>query len=630
MIYAYIFLQYTPSRRSIKGQVFRFMKYHQPTLLILIVLISCIPVWGYAQPHRVELVSGSGKPSAFEQIDRDLSLGLLDAKQGVTQKLLRLFNPQGSMPIYRELPLGDHPARCATPLLLEARAKGVNMEALLNASARITASPQNDTLWHVSPMKLFRVRYFTTGSNAVPPIDENANGIPDYPEQAALAADSSYRHMVTRLGYKDPFPLKNKPILIVMEQLPAGTYGYVDDFGGANAKIFVRNNYNTPEFLKNTDSNKALGALKVTVAHELKHILQSVVIERYSNPGAWIEMDATLMEEVVYDNVNDYYNYLNSSQSVFRAPAKTVVPGNYYHSSWALYYEERFGTTFWVDVWKEFERQHPNPHQLNAMANIITAKTSTATQELTRNYLWHLASGKFVRKQYGFSEARHYPDLKLDSTIIAQDADIQFDVVNIPPYAGRAYMLDFTKLTKGFLVNEGLSFYLKNNADNLNLGLGLLAFYSDSTATELIPMRSSAQELLLNPKFDYSRVERIGVVVVNAGSTVTGGTISLKRRIQVGIEDRDPTLPKAAILLPNYPNPFNPQTLIPFTLAQAGQIRLEVIDLQGRVLQVLEQGYRKAGRYEHRFDGQALASGVYMVRLVAGQEVQTRKITLLK
>ena len=606
------------------------MKYTFYPLLLHLVIFIGMPFTVYAQGQRPDLFSNADKRSAFEQIDYDVSIGLLDAKQGVTQKLLRLFKPESTLSTYRELPLGDHPVRCATPLLLEARAKGVNTEVLLSSSARITSSLQNDTLWHLSPMKQFKVRYFTTGSNAVPAIDENGNGIPDYPEQAALAADSSYRHMVTRLGFKDPFPLKNKPILIIMELLPSGTYGYVDDFSGANAKMYIRSNYNTPEFIKNTDSNKAIGALKVTVAHELKHILQSVVIERYSNPGSWVEMDATLMEEIVYDNVNDYYNYLNSSQSVFRAPSRTVIPGNYYHSSWALYYEERFGNAFWVDVWKEFERQHPNPHQLNAMSNLITAKTSTVTQELTRNYLWHLASGKYVRKQYGFSEAKHYPDIKLDSIVIAQDADIQFDVLNVPVYAGRAYMLDFTKMTKGFLVNEGLSFYLKNNSDNINLGFGLLAFYSDSTAAEIIPMRSSAQELLLNPKLDYSRLERIGVVVVNAGSISTGATISLKRRIQVGIEDTDPTLPTTLSLYPNYPNPFNPQTTIPFALAQAGDMRLEVIDVHGRVVQRLEQGYRQAGRYEHTFDARQLASGVYIVRLMAGQEIRTQKITLLK
>jgi hypothetical protein len=283
-----------------------------------------------------------------------------------------------------------------------------------------------------------------------------------------------------------------------------------------------------------------------------------------------------------------------------------------------------------VEVWKEFERQNPTPHQLNTMTSLVSAKSSTFAQELTRNYLWHLASGLQTRKGYGFSEGRYYPDIKLDSTVIAQNPDIQLDFQAIPPYAGRAYMLDFTKMPQGFPVNEALTFYLKNSVDNLQLSLGLLAFYKDSTVAEIIPLRTSAQELLVKPKLDYSRLEKIGMVLVNSGSTTTGGTISLKRQIQVGLNPDESLLPTTSQVLPSYPNPFNPRTSIPYTLSQAGYYRLDVIDMQGRIVQILEEGHRKPGTYEHVFEAQGLATGIYLVRLRAGQHLSTQKITLIK
>lgn len=88
---------------------------------------------------------------------------------------------------------------------------------------------------------------------------------------------------------------------------------------------------------------------------------------------------------------------------------------------------------------------------------------------------------------------------------------------------------------------------------------------------------------------------------------------------------------------PNYPNPFNPVTSIPFTLSGSAAVYLEVFDLLGRRITAIETGdVFAAGVYERVFDATGLASGVYVVRLrirpvTAGSEmVLHRKMTLLK
>jgi len=83
-------------------------------------------------------------------------------------------------------------------------------------------------------------------------------------------------------------------------------------------------------------------------------------------------------------------------------------------------------------------------------------------------------------------------------------------------------------------------------------------------------------------------------------------------------------------LLPNYPNPFNPATTIEYQLSQNTQVLLEVYDVSGRRVQVLANDTRPAGHYSAEFDGSNLASGMYMVRFQADNEVQIRKITLIK
>lgn len=85
------------------------------------------------------------------------------------------------------------------------------------------------------------------------------------------------------------------------------------------------------------------------------------------------------------------------------------------------------------------------------------------------------------------------------------------------------------------------------------------------------------------------------------------------------------------ILESNHPNPFNPLTDIPFEVRQQPvPIRLSVHDLTGREVAVLMQETVGPGRYTVQFDGQSLASGVYIVVLDAGFTRQTRMMTLLK
>jgi hypothetical protein len=83
------------------------------------------------------------------------------------------------------------------------------------------------------------------------------------------------------------------------------------------------------------------------------------------------------------------------------------------------------------------------------------------------------------------------------------------------------------------------------------------------------------------------------------------------------------------------PNPFNPQTTIEYTVAGTGRVRLGVYDAAGRLVRLLVDAPREAGRYAESwagFDerGAAAASGVYFIRLEADGRVEVRKAVLAK
>ncbi len=103
----------------------------------------------------------------------------------------------------------------------------------------------------------------------------------------------------------------------------------------------------------------------------------------------------------------------------------------------------------------------------------------------------------------------------------------------------------------------------------------------------------------------------------------------------VGVGD---TPSVGSLLGANYPNPFNPSTTVPYTVPagrDGAAVRLDVLDLRGRVVRTLVNGARAAGDHTAVFDGLdaagvSLPSGAYLARLRVGGMEQMRVMTLVK
>jgi len=80
----------------------------------------------------------------------------------------------------------------------------------------------------------------------------------------------------------------------------------------------------------------------------------------------------------------------------------------------------------------------------------------------------------------------------------------------------------------------------------------------------------------------------------------------------------------------NYPNPFNPKTVISYQLPVVSNVKLAVLDILGRELTVLVNEKEEGGSYEVQFDASGLATGVYLYRITAGSFTQTRKMLVVK
>ena len=115
---------------------------------------------------------------------------------------------------------------------------------------------------------------------------------------------------------------------------------------------------------------------------------------------------------------------------------------------------------------------------------------------------------------------------------------------------------------------------------------------------------------------------------------------SYARGIQVLEQLARALTPETTALLANYPNPFNPETWIPYQLAKAADVTVTIYASDGNVVRTLALGHQAAGMYKNRTQaaywdgknelGESVASGLYFYTLTAGEFTATRKMLILK
>lgn len=111
----------------------------------------------------------------------------------------------------------------------------------------------------------------------------------------------------------------------------------------------------------------------------------------------------------------------------------------------------------------------------------------------------------------------------------------------------------------------------------------------------------------------------------------------LEELIRAGLSQQ---IPATSSIFQNYPNPVNPETWIPFALSDRGHVTINIYNLSGQLVRILEIGELEAGSYKSKgraaywdgkdTSGQEVASGVYFYQLQVGSQVSTRRMIVLK
>jgi hypothetical protein len=95
-------------------------------------------------------------------------------------------------------------------------------------------------------------------------------------------------------------------------------------------------------------------------------------------------------------------------------------------------------------------------------------------------------------------------------------------------------------------------------------------------------------------------------------------------------DDKNTVILTETKLFANYPNPFNPSTVIKYQLSDASQVSLKVYDLMGREVAMLVNSYQNKGSYDVTFNATGFASGIYFYKLNTNGKQLINKMLLMK
>lgn len=123
---------------------------------------------------------------------------------------------------------------------------------------------------------------------------------------------------------------------------------------------------------------------------------------------------------------------------------------------------------------------------------------------------------------------------------------------------------------------------------------------------------------------------------LRTGETITIPHDGIRRLEFAGVTTGQPDLQSAAfLLLPNFPNPFNPSTTIAYEIPATSHVTVRIYDLHGALLSELINKTQDAGRHEVRWDGTGahrtrLASGVYLCAVACNGATLSQRLMLVK
>lgn len=448
----------------------------------------------------------------------------------------------------------------------------------------------------ISPNGYFKIHYTFDGPNAVSADDFDTSGVPDYIEEVANSLELSYQVMIGDMGFDPPNDDDGEDgdeWDVYIQNIEA--YGYTtfsedgSEPGTYICYMTMDNDYiDTP--------TKGLDGVRVTAAHEFFHMVQFGYVFRSADVFI-MEAGSTWMEDVVFDYVNDYLNYLSD---FFDATNRSFDFKNgwreYGLCVWFHFLDERLETRNYAKTLWEHMASAP---AMDAIVTMLQAYNTTFEHELNLFNGWNYMTGYRADTDRFYPEGDTYPVIQLwgDFTL---DRDTTFTADVVP--TGAKY---FRFTTEDGSIHTLIASNL-NNAETTSLNECTLTLNSGTGHPFLTDIGGNYQARITAE--DYYMWQGVAVTEI-AGQpalfTPLSGSI-------VGFsEDEMPS---------SFPNPFiigeHQFTSIPFVLDEGSDVRILIATTSGHVVLDTEQTSPAGMNFfvwdGNDDDGNPAPSGIYV------------------
>ncbi len=514
--------------------------------------------------------------------------------------------------------LSSEPLKCGFPMLAALRVaspQNTQEQQLLKLASARPVLPKS----YFTTDNRFRIHYATSGEDAVSPVSTNPDGVPDFVYEAAKAAQHAYALLVDTLGMKAHAPdngVDGAEFDFYIIDL-GNLYGETRfDFstGTGPAYTVIDNDYG-PAFY-----SQGLDGLRVTVAHEFFHAVQLNYFLR-GDDVFFFEISSTWFEDFAYDEVNDYFAYLRRWFRETALPLNTKNGSHEYGSAlWLHYLTKRLQSPAVVRVLWERIVQEP---ALLALKDVLQASPYSLpfNQAVQEFYAWCFFTNYRADSEKYFEEGEDYPSAQFVFTRAASQHESVPD--DVEPLAAKYYRFIRTA--------QDLQATLQIPVDPGRFGLTAIAVdenedYTLRTAYGTAPAYLAGQ----------ARQDTVAIIVGNGGVPSTGGSGSNDFNLQISLGTQSEL---EDVLGAPFPNPFRPVRdgllRIPYRINSSTIVESVIFAEDGRVVWNSKSKQRLAvGPYEIVWNGrdnsgQLVPSGVYVLRLLAGDFVASVKFVVI-
>ena len=487
----------------------------------------------------------------------------------------------------------------------------------------------------------FRFHYSTSGPHAVDTKDINNNLRPDYVEDVIKVFDYVADKLHNEMGYTRPpsdgyySSTRDKGgsnhYDIYIRSIPSKYYGYVQpeeysQGNGDNERSELRNEKNaftSYMAIRNNYKKFSLSELeniKVTAAHEYFHAIQ-FGYDGWEKP--WLlEASAIWMEEEIYDEINDCYQYM---KDWFKYPHKSLdESGFHWYGSFIFfeYIEQHMGGSDTIRKIMEASVQSNSKEKDGshlAINQALKLNNHSFQKALNGMSVANQIMSSFESKNYSYEEAESYP---VDGPSISDIINFQF---------GRKDTINSSKLSRfgseyfQVISNDPVLINLTNKSGSL----------PDLQLNAILKKNDNSYSIISSPSINIDPSELKSIFLSIVSQDTIGGNWDYQLSVENGKSGTNINSPIEFVLNRPYPNPFNGSIKFSLYVIKDSKITIDLIGINGRRIIRLFSGELSSGNHNYNWrgidqNGNQVSSGVYYIKVSGEKTGEWKPITFLK